>query len=186
MSKEPLTTAERWRRYQRDLAAYRQRSLFRRSHERFRRDLDILPHVFLTRGKSYMAPLQRDEETVLKALRGQAVWTLDTAARLVTGRGFLTSPDLTGYLTAEDLEKAVRQMLVGAPQTVGLTVDPLYKRPPMLIVHVPDELPLSVELPSGDRVVSWEFLAQDLMGTLGWRPDLLTRLEATYPAGLPR
>ena len=26
----------------------------------------------------------------------------------------------------------------------------------------------------------------DVMGTLGWRPDLLTRLEATYPAGLPR
>lgn len=56
----------------------------------------------------------------------------------------------------------------------------------MLIVHVPDEPPPSVELPSGDRVVPWDFLAQDLMGTLGWRPDLLTRLEATYPAGLPR
>lgn len=186
MSKELLTTAERWRRYQRDLAAYRQRSLFRRSHERFHRDLDILPHVFLARGKSYMAPLLKDEETILKALQGQAVWTLDTAARLVTGRGFLTSSDLTGYLTAENLEQAVRQALVDAPLTAGLTVDPLYRRPPMLIVHIPNELPPSVELPSGDRVVPWNCLAQDLMGTLGWRPDLLTRLEATYPAGLPR
>ena len=41
-----------------------------------------------------------------------------------------------------------------------------------------------IELPSGDRVVSWDFLLQDVMGTLGWRPDLLTRLESTYPAGL--
>jgi hypothetical protein len=185
LSQEPLTTAERWRRHQRDLAAYRQRSLFRRSHERFRRDLDILPHVFLAWGKSCMAALLKDEETVLKALKGRAVWTLDTAARLVTGRGFLTSADLTGYVSSEELEQAVRQAFVDVPQTAGLTVDPLYRRPPMLIVHIPDESLPSVELPSGDRVVPWDFLARDVMGTLGWRPDLLTRLEATYPAGLP-
>lgn len=186
MSRKPLTTTERWRRYQRDLAAYRQRSLFRRSHERFRRDLGILPHVFLAWGRSSMAPLLGDEATVLEALRGRAVWTLDTAARLVTGRGFLTSPDLIGYLTKEDLGLAVRQGLIDAPRTAGLTVDPLYRRPPMLIAHIPDEPIPSIDLPSGDRVVPWDFLTRDLMGTLGWRPDLLTRLEATYPAALPK
>lgn len=186
MSKKILTTAEKWEIHQRDLAAYRQRSLFRRSHERFRRDLWIVPHIFLAWGKSSMAPLLKDEETIVKAFRGRAVWTLDTAARLVTGRGFLTSPDLIGYLTVEDLDLALRQGLIGAPLTAGLTVDPLYRRPPMLIVHVPDEPIPAVELPSGDRVVPWDFLAQDLMGTLGWRPDLLTRLEATYPAALPQ
>jgi len=56
----------------------------------------------------------------------------------------------------------------------------------MLIAHVPEELPPHVELPSGNRVVPWDFLLRDVMGTLGWRPDLLTRLEASYPAGLPR
>jgi hypothetical protein len=182
----PLTTAERWRRHQRDLEAYRRRSLVRRSHSRFRSDLMIVPHVFLLPGKASMAPLLRSEEEVRAALRGRAVWTLDTAARLVAGRGFLTSPDLTGYLAATDLEGAIDQGLTGPSERAGLSVEPLYRRPPMLIAHVTEELPPYVELPSGDRVVPWDFLLRDVMGTLGWRPDLLTRLEATYPAGLPR
>jgi hypothetical protein len=180
-----LTTAERWRRYQRDLEAYRRRSLVRRSHPRFRRDLMIVPHLFLLPGKTSMALLLKPEEAVRLALRGRAVWTLDTASRLVSGRGFLTSPDLSGYLTADDLRWAQETGLVGEPQSSGLSVDPLYRRPPMLIAHLGEEIPW-VELPSGDRVVPWDFLAQDILGTLGWRPDLLTRLEATYPSGLPR
>lgn len=179
------TTAERWERCQRDWEAYRQRSLWRRSHARFRRDLSIIPHLFLLRGKTRMAPLLQSEEAVRLALRGRAVWTLDTAARLVSGRGFLTSSDLTGYLEEADLEQVVEEGLVGEFQSSGLSVDPIYRRPPMLIAHSGAEPPF-VELPSGDRVVPWNFLAQDILGTLGWRPDLLTRLEATYPAGLPR
>jgi hypothetical protein len=185
-STAPMTTAERWKRHQRDMEAYRRRSLYRRSHSRFRRDLAIVPHVFLLLGRASMAPLLQPEETVLAALRERAVWTLDTAARLVSGRGFLTSPDLTGYLTATDLQWATREQLIGAPEQAGLSVEPLYRRPPMLIAHVPQELPAHIVLPSGERVVSWDFLLRDVMGTLGWRPDLLTRLEATYPAGLPR
>lgn len=185
MNPELLTTAERWERHQRDLEAYRQRSLVRRSHPRFRRDLTIVPHLFLLPGSASMALLLESEETVRLALRGRAVWTLDTAARLVSGRGFLTSPDLTGYLGAGDLRRAEEMGLIGKPRSSGLSVDPLYRRPPALIAHLGEEIPF-VELPSGDRVVSWEFLARDILGTLGWRPDLLTRLEATYPAGLPR
>lgn len=185
MSQAPLSTAERWRRHQRDLEAYRRRSLVRRSHSRFRRDLTIIPHLFLLPGKTRMAPLREPAETVRLALRGQAVWTLDTASRLVSGRGFLTSPDLTGYVEETDLERVVKAGLVGEFQTSGLSVDPLYRRPPMLIAHVGAEPPF-IELPSGDRVVPLSFLIQDVLGTLGWRPDLLTRLEATYPAGLPR
>lgn len=185
MSGTPLTTVERWRRHQRDLEAYKRRSLWRRSHSRFNRDLSIIPHLFLLRGKTHMAPLLESEEAVRLALRGRAIWTLDTAARLVTGRGFLTSPDLTGYLDEADLRNAAEEGLVGELQSSGLSVDPLYRRPPMLIAQTGAEPPI-VELPSGDQVVPWSFLAQDIMGTLGWRPDLLTRLEATYPAGLPR
>lgn len=186
MSGAPLTTAERWKRHQRDLEAYRRRSLVRRSHSRFRSDLMIVPHVFLLPGKASMAPLRQSLEEVQTAMRGRAVWTLDAAARLVSGRGFLVSPDLTGYLAAADLEWAIDQELIGAPEQAGLSVEPLYRRPPMLIAHVPQKLPPHVELPSGDRVVPWDFLLRDVMGTLGWRPDLLTRLEASYPAGLPR
>jgi hypothetical protein len=186
MSEALLTTAERWRRHQRDLEAYRRRSLVRRSHSRFRSDLSIIPHVFLLPGKAGMAPLRQSGEAVRTALREKAVWTLDTAARLVSGRGFLTSPDLTGYLAAADLEWAVAQGLIAPPEQAGLSVEPLYRRPPMLIAHLTQTPPPHVELSSGDRVVSWEFLLRDVMGTLGWRPDLLTRLEATYPAGLPR
>jgi len=183
VSQRFLTTAERWRRYQRDLEAYRRRSLFRRSHSRFRRDLDIVPHIFLLASKARMAPLRGPEEAVRNALRGRAVWTLDTAARLVSGHGFLASRDLTGYLAASDLAWAEDKGLVNMPRSSGLSVDPLYQRPPMLIANLEEQIPY-VELPSGDRVVPWTFLVRDLMGTLGWRPDLLTRLEATFPTGL--
>jgi hypothetical protein len=186
VSERLLTTEERWRRYQRDLVAYRRRSMVRRSHPRFEHDLDIVPHLFLLRGKASMAALQQPEDTVLQALRPRAVWTLDTAARLVSGRGFLTSPDLTGYLSHADLQEIVAEGLVGPPRQNELSVDPIYRRPPMLIVHETEEMPPHVELPSGDRVVTLDHLFRDLMGTLGWRPDLMTRLEATYSAGLSR
>ncbi len=187
MSERPvLTTAERWRRYQRDLAAYRQRSLFRRSHPRFERDLAILPHRFLPRDRASMALLLVPAEQLREELKGHAIWTLDTAARLVTGHGFLVAHDLTGYLDSETLEKLIAEGRVGAPEQAGLSVDPLYVRPPMLIAHAPDEPIPFAELPSGDRVVPWDFLIRDLMGTLGWRPDLLDRLEASYPAELQR
>ncbi|HEY3568799.1 MAG TPA: hypothetical protein VGP73_12765 [Thermoanaerobaculia bacterium] len=186
MRKRLLTTEERWRRYQRDLKAYRRRSLLRRSHPRFKRDLRIIPNVFLLPGKASMAALQASEEMVRQALRQRAVWTLDTAARLVSGHGFLTAPDLTGYLSHADLQEIVAQGLVGPLRQNELSVDPIYHRPPMLIVHETEEMPPHVELPSGDRVVTLDHLLRDLMGTLGWRPDLMTRLEATYPAGLTR
>ncbi len=187
MSGKPiLTTAERWRRYQRDLVAYRQRSLFRRSHPRFERDLAILPHRFLPQDRARMAPLLMPAEQIQEKLRGRAIWTLDTAARLVAGHGFLAAHDLTGYLDLETLENLVEEGRVGPPEVSGLSVDPLYNRPPVLIAHISDEPIPFVELPSGDRVVPWNFLVQDLMGTLGWRPDLLNRLEASYPEELQR
>ncbi len=186
MSDRIKTTEERWRRYQRDLKAYRRRSLVRRSHPRFKQDLRIIPNVFLLPVKASMAELQQPEDAVLQALRQRTVWTLDTAARLVSGRGFLTSPDLTGYLSSADLQEIVAEGLVGPLRRSELSVDPIYRRPPMLIVHETEEMPPHVELPSGDRVVTLDHLFRDLMGTLGWRPDLMTRLEATYPAGLPR
>lgn len=184
MTEQVLTTEERWRRYQRDLEVYRRRSLFRRSYPRFRGDLSIVPHIFLWIGRTTMAPLLVPRERVLEELRGHAVWTLDTASRLVSGQGFLVSPDLTGYVSRELLERTLKEGLAGPLQQGGLSVDPLYRRPPMLIAHTPGETIPFVEISSGDRVVTWEFLKADLMGTLGWRPDLLTRLEAVYPEAL--
>ncbi len=164
MSARPRTAAERLERLRRDREAYRRISLARRSHARFRRDLAIVPHPFLLAGRMRMAPLARPAETVRQALRGEAVWTLDTAARLLTGHGFLASRDLTGYIG----------------------VEPLYRRDAMLIAHLTDDPPAAEVLPTGDRVVAWDFLIRDVMGTLGWRPDLLTRLEARRPADPPR
>lgn len=182
MNRRPLTAEERMRRLRRDQEAYRRRSLWRRSHPRFRRDLAIVPFVFLLPRRASMATLRRPADEVLLALRGRAVWTLDTAARLATGQGFLTSRDLTGYLDAATLHWLVRERgLADEPVDAGLSVDPLYERPPVLIAHIPEEPPPFLELPGGDRVVPWKRLAEDLLGTLGWRPDLLTRLEASYP-----
>ncbi|HYH46516.1 MAG TPA: hypothetical protein VEG34_12600, partial [Thermoanaerobaculia bacterium] len=163
MSAEPLSTAERWRRHQRDLEAYRRRHLWRRSHARFRRDLSILPHLFLLPGQATMSPLLRPPEEVLQALRGRAVWTLDTAARLVLGWGFLAAPDLQAYLATGDLQEIDDLGLVGPPQTAGIGVDPVFQRPAMLLSHQPalshQDVP-SVELPSGDLVVSWDHLTR--------------------------
>ncbi len=85
MKSDIPTTAERWRRYQRDLQAYRRLSLWRRSHARFHRDVKVLPHLFLDRGNAYAAPLQNTAEEVFAALRDRAIWTLDTASRLMIG-----------------------------------------------------------------------------------------------------
>lgn len=178
MSVRPRTTAERWARFQRDQETHRRISLARRSHERFRRDLAIVPHLFLLPGRARMAALQQPRDAVRAALRAEAIWTLDTAARLLTGLGLVTSPDLTGYMTERTFDRAVEQGLIGTPTAGGLSIDPLYRRPPMLIAHLTDDPPLSATLPSGDRVVTWQFLIRDIFGTLGWRPDLLTRLEA--------
>lgn len=187
MSGRPiLTTAERWSRYQRDREAYRRRSLIRRSHPRFQRDLAVIPNLFLLPGRARIAPLLVPAGQLQEELRGHAIWTLDTAARLVTGHGFLVAHDLTGYLDRETLERLLSDGRVGTPEEAGLSVDPLYRRPPMLIAHTPERTIPFAELASGDRVVPWSFLVQDLMGTLGWRPDLLNRLEAAYPAELQR
>jgi hypothetical protein len=184
MSDRPRTTAERMARFQRDQETYRRISLARRSHARFHRDLAVVPHVFLLPGRARMAALMQPPEAVRTALRGEAIWTLDTAARLLTGEGFIASPDLTGYLNERSFERAVEQGLIGTPMTGGLTIDPLYHRPPMLLAHLADDPPPSTTLPSGDRVVTWQFLIRDIFGTLGWRPDLLTRLEASRPIEL--
>ncbi|HVT61204.1 MAG TPA: hypothetical protein VHR45_22770 [Thermoanaerobaculia bacterium] len=181
MSGRPRTTAERFARLRRDQEAYRRIVLARRSHARFRRDLAVVPHVFLLPGRALMAPLEQPAEAVRLALRGEAVWTLDTAARLVTGRGILVSADLTGYLTERAFGRALADGLIGEPWAGGLSVTPLFRRPLMLIAHLTDEPPAAITLASGDRVVHWSFLIRDILGTLGWRPDLLTRLEAARP-----
>lgn len=186
MSARPRTAAERLERLRRDREAYRRISLARRSHARFRRDLAIVPHPFLLAGRMRMAPLARPAETVRQALRGEAVWTLDTAARLLTGHGFLASRDLTGYLSPVAFDRAAAAGLIGEPQAGGIGVEPLYRRDAMLIAHLTDDPPAAEILPTGDRVVAWDFLIRDVMGTLGWRPDLLTRLEARRPADPPR
>jgi hypothetical protein len=174
------STAEWFRRHQRNLRAFRQRSLWRRSHARFERDLAVHPHLFLNPGTVRGAVLQQPWGAVVRALRGQAVWTLDTAARLVCGFGFLTTGDLTGYLSPEALDLAVSGALVGTPRSSSVGLTPVLPRQAMLIAHLAAEPPPFFTLDSGDRVVTWEALMQDLKGTLGWRPDLLTRLEAAY------
>ncbi len=181
MKSEIPTTAERWRRYQRDLQAYRRLSLWRRSHRRFHRDLKVLPHLFIGRGKAYAAPLQKTAEEVFTALRDRAIWTLDTASRLTCGRGLIAARDLTAYLgNQDDLDWAADQGLIEESTPALLTLLPLVPRPRLLVVHLMDDPPPYFTISSGDRVVRWEFLIRDVMGTIGWRPDLLNAIEDAY------
>lgn len=186
MKTDVLTTAERFRRYQRDLRAYRQRSLWRRSHKRFRRDLVVLPHLFLAQGQVQAADPCEPRDDVIKALRGQAVWTLDTAARLTCGFGFLTTQDLTGYMSHATFEWAARKGLIQPKKPSSISVTPTWSRPAMLIAHLTTESPPSTALDSGDLVVGWDRLMADVKGTIGWRPDVLTRLEDSYLQVVPR
>lgn len=174
------TSAERFRRYQRDLRAFRRRSLWRRSHARFRRDLAVHPNLFLAPGEVRAAKLLRSRDEVIAALREEAVWTLDTAARLACGIGFLTIQDLTGYMSPETFDRAVESSLVQPTGSSSIGIAPVLSRPAILIAHLTTAPPPFFTLPTGDRVVEWEALMQDLKGTLGWRPDLLTRLEEAY------
>jgi hypothetical protein len=182
--KTPRPAAERLRRSRREREEYRRRSLTRRSTARFHRDLAVVPHVFLAPDALLVGELRRPAEEVLTALRGEAVWTLDTAARLACGRGLVRAGDLTGYLAESLLRSAAERGLVASPRSAGVGIDPVVPRPLLLIAHRVDAPPASVKLASGDLVVPWELLVRDIFGTLGWRPDLLTRVEEPYRQAL--
>lgn len=187
MSARPIPTAERWRRFLRDKEAYRQRSAWRRSDRpRFFRYLGVLPHVFLVPGAVFAAPLCAPWPAVVEALRGRAVFTLDTAARLRFGVGLFRTGDATGY--AEDprgaLEDLAARGLAGAPLDRAPAVDPALPRPPLAILAA--RPPDSFRLETGDLVVRDDRLVEDLLGTVGFRPDLLARLEARGLVPHPR
>jgi hypothetical protein len=177
----PLTTTERLRRSVRDRLHYRRRHLDRRVHGRFRTDFGIVPHVFLARGSYQVAVLQREAGEVLEALGCRVIWTLDTAARLACGRGFLVQRDLTGYARANVLDAAAAEGLVGPAAFRPISIDPVLPRPPALIIRIADAPPASLVTPSGLRVVTWGLLVCDLLGTLGWRADILARVDGPYP-----
>ncbi len=158
---------------------FRRRHLERRLHPRFWRDVRVVPHVFLAREALRTAELRGAESDILDALVGEAVWTLDTATRLAGLRGFLPARDLTGCLRESRLSLLVDAGRIGPPGAGAVSVDPLMARAPLLVVRV-DVTPTNVVLPTGHRIVSWDQLLRDLLGTLGWRPDLLTRLESAY------
>jgi hypothetical protein len=175
---------ERLRRARRDRKHYRRRSLSRRAQARFHRDLRLTPHLFLAIDALRVATLRASRARVLDALQGRAVWTLDTAVRLAGMRGFLAASDLTGYLDRDALDEIQRVGLIAEPaSSSAVGVDPLLPRPPLMIAHL-DFIPPHVALPHGQLVVRWDHLARDIMGTLGWRPDLLERLERAYGAAI--
>jgi hypothetical protein len=181
VSSRIVSTEERYRRAQRDWEAYRRRSLYRRSHARFRRDLLLAPHRFLAAEALCIADLHAPAENIREALRGIAVWTLDTALHAATGRRLLRTGDLTGYLPPAALRMLEEKGLIGPPAALPVSLDPIIERPPLLVAHVAEASPLPwSSTVAGDRVVTLDALKRDLVGTLGWRPDLLTQIEALY------
>jgi hypothetical protein len=180
VSRRALPTAERWRRYVRDRAHHRRESLWRRSHgPRFYRYLGVIPEVFLVRGALHSAPLAAPAIAVVEALRGRVTWTLDTAARLRFGVGLLRAGDVTGYAgdPGSLLDDLAAQRLVGPRIEGAPSLDPVVARPPVLVLSArsPGE---PRRLDPGDLVVADLRLVEDIFGTVGFRPDLLARLEA--------
>ena len=100
-----LPVTERLRVARRDGEAARRRSLLRRSYGRLFYDyLTVVPHVFLRKGRAVQCPLRRPAVEVIAALRGEVVWTLDTASRLRYGIGLFRSRDLMGYCSGAEHE----------------------------------------------------------------------------------
>jgi hypothetical protein len=93
-----LTAEERMLR--RDRARLqRERMLREVAGPRWRRMVRIVPVLFRREGQLVARVLQADIETVVEALRSDAVFALDTPMRLAHGFGFLAVREIQVYLS---------------------------------------------------------------------------------------
>lgn len=144
----------------------------------WRRVVSIVPVLFGREGRLEVRRLLAPRDEVVEALRPFAVFALDQAARLALGYGFLHGGDVQAYLAqpgALDVLSRAGQIAENAhPDSV---LSRPWGGPPRLLACVVAELPRSRPLPSGHRVVETARLAQELVGALGPRTDLIALLS---------
>lgn len=174
-----LTAEERMQELQRDRAVLqRERMLREVAGPRWRRMVKIVPLLFRFEGQLVARVLQADVESVIEALRPDAVFALDTAMRLTHGFGFLSVREVHAYLTSpEPLDRLVEQGLIAPQPYADTTLVRPWPGPPRLLACLVHELPPWREVAGGNRVVTRERLGRELIGAVGPRTDLFALYE---------
>lgn len=139
----------------------------------------VVPLSFRHEGQLTAHVLQASTESVIDALRPDAVFALDTAMRLMHGFGFLSVREVHAYLSrSEPLEHLEKEGLIVAKPFADTTLVRPWPGPPRLLVCLVDELPPWREASGGYRVVTRERLGRELIGTVGPRTDLYALFES--------
>jgi len=143
----------------------------------------IVPVAFRLEGELSARVLCKDREAVLTALKGDAVFALDTAMRLSHGTGFLASQDIQAYLSSQGpLDRLAALGLIAAEQHRDTTLIRPWPGPPRLLACIVSEPPPSSIVNGGYRVVTAERLEREIIGAVGRRADLFALLRRTPKA----
>lgn len=182
-----LTAEQRMRELQRDRARLqRERMLREVAGPRWRRMVRVVPVLFRREGQLVARVLQADIETIVEALRSDAVFALDTAMRLAHGFGFLAVREIQVYLTSpEPLDRLAQEGLIAPEPSADTTLIRPWPGPTRLLACLVEELPSWRELPGGYRVVTRERLGRELIGAVGPRADLFALYEKAEEAASP-
>lgn len=175
-----LTAEERMRELERDRAVLRRERMLREvAGPRWHRMVRIVPLVFRREGRLTAHVLQASVETVIDALRPDAVFALDTAMRLAHGFGFLSVREVQAYITGtEPLDRLADNGLISPRPFADATLIRPWPGPPRLLACLVEELPPWREIAGGYRVVTRERLGRELIGAVGPRADLFALFEA--------
>lgn len=174
-----LTADERLKEVQRDRKALRRERLIREvAGPVWHRMVKVVPLSFQGQGRLVARELLASRETVIEALRSDAVFAVDTAMRLAHRVGFLASLEIQVYLSgAEPLDRLAAAGLISTEPYFDTTLVRPWPGPPRLLACLVDELPPSRVVKDGYRVVTGERLGRELVGTVGPRADLFVLYE---------
>lgn len=147
----------------------------------YRRFRNYVPIVVPLAGKVSAYSIPTSPSDILPLLVGRSVLSFETALEKKTNQRLLTARDLHAYTLANSSahETAEAAGLTRAANTPDLV--PIWSRPPHLFIIERAELPPSVMLPDGTRVVTDEWLVREYLGVVGQRFDLLAVLSALLP-----
>lgn len=180
-----LTADERMRELQRDQTVLRRERMLREvAGPRWSRMVRTVPVLFRFQGQLVARVLEADIQSVIEALRPDAVFALDTAMRLAHGFGFLSVREIHAYLASpEPLDRLAESGLIAPHPFADTTLVRPWPGPPRLLACLVEELPPSREVAEGYRVVTRERLGRELIGAVGPRADLFALFEKAEGQG---
>lgn len=178
-----LTAEERMRELERDRAILRRERMLREvAGPRWHRMVRIVPLAFRREGRLIAHVLQASPESVIDALKPDAVFALDTAMRLTHGFGFLAVREVQAYIMgAEPLDRLAESGLISPCPFADTTLIRPWPGPPRLLACLVEKLPPWQEIAGGYRVVTRERLGRELIGAVGPRTDLFALFETHGP-----